>query len=94
MLLSLRGLAVVEAQASGLPTVMSTGVPESALMGTRIQRIPLEKGAEEWGRVCVRYLNEALANERHDGVELVRLHGFDIEQTSKWLEAFYCCASK
>ena len=46
------------------------------------------------GRVCVRYLNEALGNERHDGVELVRLHGFDIEQTSKWLEAFYCCASK
>lgn len=88
------GLAVVEAQASGLPTVMSTGVPESALMGTRIQRIPLEKGAEEWGRVCVRYLNEALVNERHDGVELVRLHGFDIEQTSKWLEAFYVRVAK
>ncbi len=40
------------------------------------------------GRVCVRYLNEALGSERHDGVELVRLHGFDIEQTSKWLRGF------
>ena len=87
-------LAVVEAQASGLPTVMSTGVPESALMGAFAQRVPLDEGAEKWGRICVQYMNNALSHERHDGVELVRSRGFDIEQTSKWLEAFYVRVAK
>ncbi len=50
-------LAVVEAQASGLPTVMSTGVPESALMGTRIQSDSFGKRGLRNG-ACVRALFE------------------------------------
>ena len=83
------GLAVVEAQASGLPTLMSTGVPTSALMGGNAQRIALDVGAEQWAHVCLQRLDDALKRGRHDGVELVRSHGFDIAQTSMWLADFY-----
>ena len=82
-------LAVVEAQASGLPTLMSEGVPESALMGGNAQRIALEDGAEQWAHVCLRQLDTALRGERRDGIELVRSHGFDIVQLSAWLADFY-----
>ena len=83
------GLAAIEAQASGLPTLMSEGVPASALMGGNAQRIALEAGAEQWAQVCLQQLGIALKSERHDGVELVRSHGFDIAQTSAWLADFY-----
>ena len=82
-------LAVVEAQASGLPTLMSTGVPTSALMGGNAQRIALDAGAEQWAHICMQQLDAALKGERHDGIELVRSHGFDISQTSMWLADFY-----
>lgn len=83
------GLAAIEAQASGLPALMSEGVPASALMGGNAQRIALEAGAEKWAQACLQQLDIALKSERHDGVELVRSHGFDITQTSVWLADFY-----
>ncbi len=83
------GLAAVEAQASGLPVLMSEGVPTSALIGVDSRRIALDAGAEQWAHVCLQQLDAALKGERHDGVELVRSHGFDIAQTSMWLADFY-----
>lgn len=83
------GLAAIEAQASGLPVLMSEGVPVSAHMGGDAQRIALEAGAEQWAQACLQQLGIALKSERHDGVELVRSHGFDIAQTSAWLADFY-----
>ena len=83
------GLAAIEAQASGLPVLMSEGVPASALMGGNAQRIALEAGAEKWAQACLQQLDIALKSERHDEVELVRSHGFDITQTSVWLADFY-----
>lgn len=83
------GLAAIEAQASGLPTLMSEGVPASALMGGNARRIALEAGAEQWAHACLQQLDIALRSERHDGVKLVRSHGFDVGQTSIWLADFY-----
>ena len=68
---------------------MSEGVPASALMGGSACRIALEAGVEQWANVCLQQLEAALGSERHDGVELVRSHGFDIAQTSVWLADFY-----
>lgn len=82
-------LAVVEAQASGLPTLISEGVPADALMGGNAQRIALEAGAEQWAHTCLQQLDVALKGERHDDVGLVRSRGFDIAQTSVWLADFY-----
>ena len=68
---------------------MSEGVPASALIGADSRRIALDAGAEQWAHVCLQQLDAALMGERHDGVELVRSHGFDIAQTSMWLADFY-----
>ena len=82
-------MAAVEAQASGLPCVMSTGVPELARVCAAAKRVALDEGAEAWARYAVRAYEQACAAPRTDAVDDVREHGFDIAQTSRWLADFY-----
>lgn len=87
-------LSVVEAQASGLPTIVSTGVPELAVVSDRVYRIPLSSGVETWATECVDKLRFSLSSERSDACDQVREHGFDIADTSVRLAAFYETAKK
>lgn len=82
-------MAAVEAQASGLPCLMSTGVPALACVSAGAQRIDLEDGVEAWARCVTEAYEAACATPRTDAIEDVREHGFDIEQTSRWLADFY-----
>lgn len=86
-------LSAVEAQASGLPTIVSTGVPELAVVSDRTSRMPLSAGAEAWAGECVRMLHAAADSARSDACEQVRAHGFDIADTSVRLAAFYEAAA-
>ncbi len=79
----------VEAQAAGLPELMSTGVPELAVVSCRAQRIALDDGAEVWAKECVDACRQALARSRNDSCDEVRAHGFDIADTAAWLTRFY-----
>ena len=87
-------LSVVEAQASGLPTVASTGVPELAVVSDRARRLPLSDGAEVWAEACVGELHRALGTPRADACDQARAHGFDIADTSARLAAFYRAAAE
>lgn len=87
-------LSVVEAQASGLPTIASTGVPELAVVSDRVCRMPLSSGVEAWATECVDKLRFSLSSERSDACDQVREHGFDIADTSVLLAAFYETAKK
>lgn len=86
-------LSAVEAQASGLLTLISTGVPELAVVSDRARRAPLSDGADAWAGECVRMLRRAMASERVDACDQVRAHGFDIADTSARLAAFYKAAA-
>jgi Glycosyltransferase len=51
------GLGVVEAQAAGLPIIMSRSVPEDAIVIDEIVSVlPLASGAEAWAREAIRIL--------------------------------------
>ena len=66
-------MSVMEAQAAGVPCVLSTGVPELAVaVPFAVERLPLEAGAGAWA----------------DAVERA-LSGFDIRDTAAWLESYY-----
>lgn len=82
-------LAVVEAQAAGLPTVISTGVPKFAVVSDRACRMSLSAGAEAWAGKCIEMLHLAQSTERSDACEQVREHGFDAASTSVRLASFY-----
>lgn len=82
-------MAAVEAQASGLPCVMSTGVPERAVASEKAVRIPLSEGTAAWASEAVSLYGQTCGTGRADGIDQVRDCGFDISQTARRLQAFY-----
>ena len=54
------GIVAIEAQASGLPCIVSTEVPQDAKVTDRIKFIPLSLSAEEWAKEAVSYTHLTL----------------------------------
>lgn len=81
------GIVLVEAQLSGLPCVVSDGIPRDAAVSDRFHVIPLRAGADAWAEAI-----RALPNEgrRGDG-QLVdaRADAFDISRSYQLLENAY-----
>lgn len=82
-------MAAVEAQAAGLPCIVSTGVPEHAVVSDRVRHLPLEDGAASWAQNAWEAFADAKDKPRTDCVEQVRAGGFDIAATSLRLQSFY-----
>lgn len=80
-------LAAVEAQASGLPTILSTGVPEESVISSTAERMDLSAGPTAWAQRCI----DLMLHEqpRHDHTVEVRQAGFDICEVAGWLTEFY-----
>ena len=76
-------IAVVEAQASGLPGLVSTGVPDVAVVSKGVVHIDLADGAQRLADLAI----DLVRGSR--GVEEVRASGFGIEESAKWLDGFY-----
>ena len=86
-------MAAIEAQASGLPTIVSTGVPELAVASDRVRRISLDEGTEAWADVCLRCLEDAARKKRVDACDQVCAAGFDVLETADRLTKFYIAAA-
>ena len=82
------GIVVVEAQASGLPCVVSTGVPAEVDMGAGlVTRVPVGSPAQ-WADAV-----DALDGTIWPSPEVVAAHvrrcGFDLTESSRNIERFY-----
>lgn len=82
-------IAAVEAQASGLPCLVSTGVPDIAVVSQRCRRISLSDGAERWATEAVLLYSESQASDRSDETEAARMHGFGINESAETLLSLY-----
>lgn len=77
------GLVVVEAQASGLPVVVSTGVPQEVGVSASFYRIDLNKGVDYWAK----YIAGLDINiNRDNNPEIER---YSIEKTIEMLSKIY-----
>lgn len=74
------GIAAVEAQAAGLPTVCSEGVPPEAVVTDLAQRLPLSAGARRWAEIL---LNEKSSADRAAIADAVSTAGFDVTSVAK-----------
>lgn len=80
------GIVLIEAQTSGLPCVMSDTVPKEAiLIEDLVTVMKLNQSADEWADHIISRLGE----KRYSRIEEVKAKGYDIADTSKWLEDFY-----
>lgn len=85
------GIVLVEAQANGLPCVISERIPREAVYGENVTTVALECGAEAWADAL---LECRAAARSQKGAELTRSAGFDISTVAASLQEFYLMAAE
>ena len=84
-------VTLVEAQCTGLPCVISDRVPsDSILIDELIQVRSLEDDISDWADTAI----NCNCDDRLSCADKVKAAGFDIEESAKWLEEFYCERAK
>lgn len=79
------GIVLVEAQAAGLPCVLSDTIPSDAHLTDLVRVVPLSSGAETWAQVLL----DTRTLPRTDHRAEIAAHGFDITAEAKKLQEFY-----
>ena len=79
------GMAAIEAQASGLPCLVSDRLPPEINITSLVQRIAPED-TQGWVDAVL-----AIKENRHrvDTIQAMQTAGYDISESAKWLQDFY-----
>lgn len=78
-------VTVVEAQAAGLPCLISDGVPIECKKTDLVEQELLSKSADEWAEDILKLKKISRRNTYQDMVEA----GYDIQENAKWLSNIY-----
>ena len=78
-------LASVEAQAAGLPIIISDGVPIECKKTDLVKVISLTDPVSVWADAVLK----AAKTERRNMYDKIKKAGFDIEENAEWLQEFY-----
>lgn len=78
-------VSVVEAQASGLPIMMSDRVTDEVVITDDVVSMPLEEDAAKWAGIAVKLANA----DRKDVYERLKESGWDIYNCAKKLARYY-----
>ncbi len=78
-------VTLVEAQASGLPCLISDKVPMECRKTDLIEQLPLAIGAKVWAQAA----EQAAKTKRQNTYQAIAQAGFDIAKNATWLENFY-----
>ncbi|MDD7792771.1 glycosyltransferase family 1 protein [Clostridium sp. 'White wine YQ'] len=80
------GIVVIEAQASGLQCVVSDTVPRETNIANTIEYVSLKDSYRYWGETILKYFDNC---KRKNTRDQIMNSGYDIKQTSEWLQNFY-----
>ena len=78
-------VTMVEAQAAGLPCLISDRVPIECKMTELVRQIPLDAGSDVWADAVVATRGERDA----DTLRQIQSAGFDVRENARWLQDYY-----
>lgn len=81
------GIVAIEAQAAGLYTTISDGVPDDVLITKIIQKLPLAQGSEIWAEKIINQLGND--KRKRDVSDDIRKAGYDIKIATANMTDFY-----
>lgn len=79
-------VSVIEAQAAGLPCVISDKVPIECKKTNLVKQIDLTEDCEFWAQEIISAVDQ---NKRRDTFEEIKNAGFDVCENARQLEVFY-----
>ena len=79
-------VTLVEAQASGLPVIKSSNVPDQCALTPLVVSLSLELSASDWAKAIIKIEKGYV---RKSTSEYIFKHHFDIENNAEWLQKFY-----
>lgn len=80
-------LSLLEAQCSGLPCVVSEGVPQETCITYLVTRLSHKESAEQWAETIIR--QSSFSCDRAGYARQIAEAGYDIKKNAQWLEDFY-----
>lgn len=80
------GMAIIEAQAAGLPCIISDQIPEEVHVTDLVTSISLTDDASIWRDAILTAVNP---DKRTAPYKALKDAGYDIKQTAEWLQSFY-----
>lgn len=84
------GLVNIEAQAAGLPCLISDVVPKEVKLTKKVEFVSLSDGAQQWAQKLERILDSELSDvERKEANRIVKESTYDINISSKQLQDYY-----
>lgn len=80
-------VTLVEAQATGLPVLMSDTVTDEVILTDLVRTMSLHEDAHSWAQRALEMAEQS--PDRSSYAHQVRSAGYDVEQSAKWLTEFY-----
>lgn len=84
-------VTLIEAQASGLKILASDTITNEVAITDNVEFMSLNKSAKAWADRIMKYSD---GYERKDTSQEIVAAGYDIQQSTKWLESFYLAQLK
>ena len=80
------GIVVIEAEASGLRSIVANTIPKETFITDLVEALPLKESPEVWAK---KILSHNHNYERKNTFEDITMNGYNIRDNAKWIENFY-----
>ncbi|WP_289731704.1 glycosyltransferase family 1 protein [Thomasclavelia cocleata] len=80
-------VTLIEAQAAGLPCIISDSITNQCVITDMVKKVSLDKSAIQWAEELVEFKDCA---KRKKTLDLIIKNKFDIKENAQWLTNFYC----